>query len=561
MKEKRKNHKFLSQLVWLLIIILAAAACRPTDGLIQQPDVTPLPPPSATSVAAYPTPTPVDATAVSPTATPLPTQTETAVATTMPPATMRPTTVATAEPVRILFGDGAISKTIQRTLPVGANDEFTFWAAAGQFAEISLSSGNNNANFSLVGLVDGQPYKRFVNEDRMWSGSLRSSGDYRLTVTSLSRPIDYALTITIYPLDLALPQTLPALAEWIGQQRRNGSPAADVQQTLSANGWLADWQAFDLDGDNVVEWIIILQEASDSVFGPEGEMLVVNQNGLLYRHYARFARDSYRLPTIQQIVDLTGDGLPEVTVMKLFCGAHTCTHFYDIVGAPAGAVQSLVPLAANYPSPAIAMMSSDVQFEDWTGDGRIELVQHGGFVSSVGAGPYQRGYTEVWAWQPNQNQFGLAETFLDPSNYRFHLLYEANDAFAAGDYAAAIAKYTDVVENPNLDDGIGLTLPESTYDPSRQFAAFRLMLAYLLLDDMDSATVWSGWLYSNYPNGHITDGLITFWEDYNFNHSVAMGCTAVSNVLNTFPNPTGSLADLGYALPSLTAESVCPINQ
>ncbi|WP_420644773.1 hypothetical protein [Candidatus Leptofilum sp.] len=517
-----------------------------------------------TMVAVYPTPTLTTETAVPKTVTPQPTEMATEVATAIPTVfptvTAPPQPTATAEPMSIVFDPGAISKMIHRTLSVGTDDEFTFWAAAGQFTEISISSSNNSANFSLVGLADGLPYKRFVNEDRTWADALQSTGDYRLTVTSLNRPIEYTLTVTIYPLELALPQTLPELAEWIGQQRQNGTPAADVQETLAANGWLADWQAFDLDGDEAVEWIVVLQEATGSVYGPEGDMVIVNQNGLLYRHYARFAKEGYRLPEIQQIVDLTGDGLPEVTVMKLFCGAHTCTHFYDIVGAPAGAVQSLVPLAAGSASPAIAMMSSDVRFEDWSGNGRLELIQHGGFISSVGAGPYQRGYTEVWAWQPAQNQFGLIETFLDPSNYRFHLLYEANDAFAAGEYETAIAKYTEVVENPNLDDGLGLTLPESTYDPSRQFAAFRLMLTYLLLDDMDNAQVWSGWLYSNYPNGHITDGVIAFWEDYNFNQSVSLACTAVTNILNTFPNPTGSLADLGYALPSLNAESVCPIN-
>ena len=257
---------------------------------------------------------------------------------------------------------------------------------------------------------------------------------------------------------------------------------------------------------------------------------------------------------------MTGDGLPEVAILKLFCGAHTCTHFYDIVGAPTGAVQSLVPAVNDYPVPAIGMMTSDVLFEDWTADGRIDLIQYGGFISSVGAGPYQRGITKVWAWQPAQNQFGLAETLLDPSNYRFHLLYEANDAFATGEYGTAVSKYLAVINDSDLEDGVGLIIPESTYTPSRQFAAFRLMLAYLQLDDMDNAEVWSDWLYSNHPDSPYEDGVYAFWEDYNFNHSVTSGCMAATSVLATYPNPTGSLADLGYALPSLTAESICPVN-
>ena len=460
----------------------------------------------------------------------------------------------------ITFDPGAISKTLQRTLAVDHNDVFTFWAGEGQFAEMSVSSSNSSANFSLVGLVDGQPYKRFENEDRTWRGLLLSSGDYRLTVTSLSRPIDYTLTITIYPVQLALPQTLPEQAEWIGQQRQNGSPAVDVRQTLSANGWLVDWQEHDLDGDGIVEWLIVLQEDNDSVFGPEGDFLVVDQNGLVYRHYARFMRDGHKLPTIDYVADMTGDGLPEVAIEKLFCGAHTCTHFYDVVGAPTGTVQSLVPFADGYQSPAIGMMSSEVVFEDRTGDGRLDLIQHGGFISSAGAGPYQRGYTEVWSYEPAPNQLVLAETILDPSNYRFHLLYEANDAYTAGDFVTAVTKYADVINNPNLEDGVGLIIPESTYTPSRQFAAFRLMLTYVQLGDLDNAGVWASWLYSNFPDTAYEDGTYAFWEDYNFNHNVSSGCVSATSILVTHTDLTGPLADLGYALPSLTAESICPIN-
>ena len=546
-------------IVWLLLLVWATVGCNVPTAEIPLQTETPQVSPIETAVAANPTPTLVDVTAVPTTiSTPIATETETAVVPTSPVATSLPTKVATAEPMLIVFDAGAIAKTIHRSLPVGDNDEFIFWAAAGQVAEVSITSSNDSANFALVGLVDGQPYKRFVNEDRHWNGSLLSSGEYRLTVTSLSRPIDYTLTVTIHPLALALPQTLPELAEWIGQQRQNGSPAVDVQQTLGANGWLAEWQEADLDGDGHVEWLIILKEATDSVFGPEGDLLVVGQTGLLYRHFAKFAGDGYSLPTIENITDLTGDGLSEVVVLKLFCGAHTCTHYYDIVGAPLGKVQSLVPVAENHPSPAIGMMSSEVRFEDWTGDGRFDLVQHGGFISSAGAGPYQRGVTEVWAWQEEGSHFVLADRVPDPSNYRFHRLYEANDAFLGMDYETAVSLYSDVINNPNYEDGTGLIIPESTYDPSRQFAAFRLMLTYLQLGDMDNATVWSGWLYSNYPDAPITIGVIGFWEDYNFNHSVPSGCVAATSVLKLLPNPTGPLADLGYALPSLTAESICP---
>lgn len=558
-KEKSLLAKSGRCLVWLLLGVLLFAGCTPTASPDPQPIATLPYTPPATEIAENSTPTVAVGTAVSPTNTPQPIETD--VATAVIPTPITATSIPTPTgPEPIEFSAGDISATLQRTLAVGQNDAYTFWAAANQFAEISIISNNNNANFSLVGLVDGQPYKRFENENRSWSGTLLSSGEYQLTVTSLARPIDYTLMLTIYPQEQALPQTLPELAVWVGEQRHNGTSASDVQQLLAVHNRLADWQEIDLTGDGLAEWVIVLQDAADSVFGPTGDVIVVSQAGLVYQQYAVFVNDGDMLPTVTAVADLTGDGLPEVVIEIVFCGAHTCNHSYNIIGAPAGAVQGLVPAISEYPRPAISMMSSEVAFADRTGDGRIDLIQHGGFIGSAGAGPYQRGTTDIWAWQPAQNQFALAETILDPSNYRFHLLYEANDLFAAGEYAAAIPKYSDVVQNATLEDGVGLILQESTFDPSRQFAAFRLMIAYLQLGDMDNATVWAGWLTSNYPDAHITDGVIAFWEDYNFNHSVASGCAVTVSLLETFPNPTGPLADLGYALPSLTAESVCPIN-
>ena len=545
--------------MWVLVVLgLVLAACTPTAEPAQPVPTLAYTPP-ATQIADNPTPT----VAATTEATAVPTETETSVpdATSVPSATAVPTGNTTPQPMQIVFDAGEISTTLQHTLAVGQNDQFVFWAAADQFAEISVISNNESANFSLVGLADGQPYKRFENEDRSWSGTLLSSGEYQITVTSLTRPLDYTLHLTIYPGEQALPQTLPELAVWVGQQRHSGANALAVQQTLNANDYLAEWHEVDLTGDGEVEWIAVLQMASDSVFGPEGDAIVVSPDGLVYRHYAHFVNDGDRMPTIEYYGDMTGDNLPDVAIETQFCGAHTCTHFYDIVGAPNGAVQSLVPAVSEYPRPAIGMMSSEVTFADGTGDGLTDLIQHGGFISSVGAGPYQRGYTEVWAWDGAQSQFALAETILDPSNYRFHLLYEANDLFAAGDYSAAIPKYIEVVENESLEDGVGLIDPTSTYDVTRQFAAFRLVLAYMQLGDMDSALTWSDWIYFNHDTSPFEDATLTFWEDYNFNHDVGMGCTAVTHILNTLPNPTGPLADLGYALPSLTAESVCPVGQ
>ena len=162
--------------MWLLLLVWALAACSPTATPEPQPVATLPYTPLATQVAQAPTPTVAEGTAVSPTIPPQPTETVVATAVGASPTT--PATVpASAGPVPIEFGAGEISAALHRTLAVGQNDTYTFWAAANQFAEITISSSNENANFSLVDLVDGQPYKRFENENRFWSGALRNSGN------------------------------------------------------------------------------------------------------------------------------------------------------------------------------------------------------------------------------------------------------------------------------------------------------------------------------------------------------------------------------------------------
>ena len=101
-----------------------------------------------------------------------------------------------AEPVRVQFDPGAVSKTITGDLPVGAQVNYLLAAQAGQRMQIEISSLNNVANFSLVGMSDGQPYKRLENEDRHWEGILPQSQDYGLRVSTLANA-EFTLIVTI----------------------------------------------------------------------------------------------------------------------------------------------------------------------------------------------------------------------------------------------------------------------------------------------------------------------------------------------------------------------------
>jgi hypothetical protein len=122
-------------------------------------------------------------------------------ATTIPPTstTAPPTAVAETEPIRIQFEPGATTATLTGHVAAGESIEYLARASAGQHAHIEIVSQNNVANFSFVGMSDGQPYKRLENENRFWDGTLPESQDYKIRVHSLEEA-DYTLLVTIDPL-------------------------------------------------------------------------------------------------------------------------------------------------------------------------------------------------------------------------------------------------------------------------------------------------------------------------------------------------------------------------
>jgi hypothetical protein len=63
---------------------------------------------------------------------------------------------------------------------------------------IDLNS-TSQVNFALVGVDDGQPYKRIVNEDRTWEGILPRTQEYMLTVVSAEEAADYELLVGLVP--------------------------------------------------------------------------------------------------------------------------------------------------------------------------------------------------------------------------------------------------------------------------------------------------------------------------------------------------------------------------
>ncbi|MBD0337362.1 MAG: hypothetical protein ICV62_17890, partial [Cyanobacteria bacterium Co-bin13] len=271
-------------------------------------------------------------------------------------------------------------------------------------------------------------------------------------------------------------------------------------------------------------------------------------------------------PQVVAAQDFTGDETAEVLLRRQVCGAHTCTHAYFMLGYQEGQIRPLVaaPTGPYQSGQAIVLYDPELTgLTDETGDGVADLVLHTGVIGSASAGA-QRTRTEVWAW--NGAVVTLADVRLDPTHYRFHILYEANEAFDQNQLERARALYQQVIEDDSLEDMQWSDEFPSSRDSTLQFAAFRLALMGLRESDRNTAAQWQAWLQQTYPNTPITEAarlLMVLTAELPLEDA----CATIRETLlsqetpeDDFPGngPTGLLRYMGYANPSLGAADVCP---
>jgi hypothetical protein len=361
------------------------------------------------------------------------------------------------------------------------------------------------------------------------------------------------------------PTDWESLEGWLAALWRGGANPAAVRAALQQSAMqkgLDDWRAADFDGDFQDEWILVLYDPSmpGAPWGDAGDLWIVNGGGPVFRYYVAPSSDIFEFtaPVIVGLADLTGNGHPELIADARICGAHTCNGNYRIIGYTAEGYRDLVNIPDAETGDAghvITMSYPNVRFEDVNGDGVMEFLVHGGNIGSAGAGNV-RTRTEIWRW--DGAAIVLAETILDPTDYRHHILYEANDLMAGGDLGGALLLYEAAINDGALrNDGFGYPTNE-TYRAISEFAAFRLILIDLLRGAPIRASERLAWLQTAYPGAAAAQAASILVQNWSGPESLPEICVLIQSSLDNLDNPTGALADMGYGNPGLTAADYCP---
>lgn len=349
-----------------------------------------------------------------------------------------------------------------------------------------------------------------------------------------------------------------AIRAYLSQGGTTANLLTILRNASSINDKWGGVLSIDLSGDGELETIVSIIDpfSADQASGPSGMLLIYGcEDRQVTLWYSNVAPRPNPLPRIMQ----TGNFIAaphgnQIAVQTESCGAHTCYERLDVLGWDGQAIVSLLAEPLELPSGQYQLVQADA-------DAPIEIQAQKGVIGSIGAGP-QRTEKQLWDW--NGAQYVKVKSELSPVEYRIHAIYEADDAFNAGDYQKAIDWYSRALTDDTLKDW----LTEAGYanahdgDTLKAYARFRLLLIGLLRGDANASDQLNV-LTTEYPEGspvHQTQQMAQLlWDKYQATKSWTETCAAVNAFANDQYQIIDDLGLFGYANRMYTSDDMCPI--
>ncbi len=311
----------------------------------------------------------------------------------------------------------------------------------------------------------------------------------------------------------------------------------------------------DLTGDQKIDVIVSIYNPASQTIAPPGKLLVYTcQESRYSLGYEIESQENWGAPQIHFIQDMNADGQDEIVTSSTICGAHTCFERVQILMWDGDSFTNrLEGSTAELPYP-------DVRISDENSDGVYALEVSASGFGSVGAGP-PRGETWVWSYNIEQNLWEKTDEILAESNYRIHVLHDADLAALQGDYDEALLLYGRVLSDSTIEDWL---------DPVREkanlsaYALFKTGVIHYLRGETDLGAATFGQLRSAYPppdEGSAYARLADVFQAAYASGDLSAGCQAVQGWAEE--NTSQVLMPLGpetfgYGNPQVEPEDVCP---
>jgi hypothetical protein len=311
----------------------------------------------------------------------------------------------------------------------------------------------------------------------------------------------------------------------------------------------------DLTGNGVIDVVVSLINPDSPGILPGGGMWIFTcETGIYELQYEQRSQEVFGAPHIWYVEDMDADGRAELVVSEGTCGAHTCFEAVQLLDWEDGAfVNRLAGDSLDLPNP-------DIRIDDPDEDGIYNLLVVGGGVSSVGAGP-PRELARVWALQRDSGAWEVSGELLGPSDYRIHILHDAETAAREGDVPNALALYQRVVIDETLQDWVD---PEDERITLGAYARYKIMVLYALSDQEKFAQTTLTEMQAEYPAWIPQYAFVNMAEI--FLGQFAQGgaeaaCAAAQNFAaansTRVLDPMGPLA-FGYSSPTISSQEMCP---
>jgi hypothetical protein len=196
-----------------------------------------------------------------------------------------------------------------------------------------------------------------------------------------------------------------------------------------------------------------------------------------------------------------------------------------------------------------------------------------------------RNETRTCGW--DGEKYALQQTIYGPPEYRFQAVQDADRAFQAGDFPAALALWQDAITSDRLEwwsparrdymseqywiemGQSGLATPASPPpDPAEHpqlaaYARFRILQMHVQHGDLQAAKVVYDTLQAKFPSGHPGSGFAQmaklFWEAYGVEGDFAKACAPAADYAVAHAELLAYLGSSWHGWQSLryTPEDVC----